>query len=166
MGWGATQYWADSTYIVPAFCEHQSGNGAFWLAGQSTKGYPGVGRLLIYGAGEAGVQTALALAVVREFVLLGFIDDDSAKVGRTINGLDILGPDQVPEAVERMGITDILLAVPSLGRARRNAIIAKLRELPVHVRTLPGMVDLASGRVTVRDFQELDIEDLLGRAPV
>lgn len=138
----------------------------FWLAGQSTKGYPGVGRLLIYGAGEAGVQTALALAVVREFVLLGFIDDDSAKVGRTINGLDILGPDQVPEAVERMGITDILLAVPSLGRARRNAIIAKLRELPVHVRTLPGMVDLASGRVTVRDFQELDIEDLLGRAPV
>jgi len=138
----------------------------FWLAGQSAKGGHGVGRLLIYGAGEAGVQTALALTVVREFVLLGFIDDDSAKIGRTINGLDILGPDEVPEAVERMGITDILLAVPSLGRARRNAIIAKLRELPVHVRTLPGMVDLASGRVTVRDFQELDIEDLLGRAPV
>jgi len=138
----------------------------FWLAGQSAKGHHGVGRLLIYGAGEAGVQTALALTVVREFVLLGFIDDDSAKVGRTINGLDILAPDEVPEAVERMGITDILLAVPSLGRARRNAIIAKLRELPVHVRTLPGMVDLASGRVTVRDFQELDIEDLLGRAPV
>ncbi|WP_232313970.1 polysaccharide biosynthesis protein [Ralstonia sp. A12] len=139
----------------------------FWLAGQSgNKGYHGAGRLLIYGAGEAGVQTSLALTVVREFVLLGFIDDDSAKIGRTINGLDILGPDEVPEAVERMGITDILLAVPSLGRARRNAIIAKLRELPVHVRTLPGMLDLASGRVTVRDFQELDIEDLLGRAPV
>lgn len=129
----------------------------FWLAGQLGKGHHhGVGRLLIYGAGEAGVQTALALTVVREFVLLGYIDDDSSKVGRTINGLDIIGPEDVAEAVERMGITDILLAVPSLGRARRNAIIAKLRELPVHVRTLPGMVDLASGRVTVRDIQELE----------
>lgn len=139
----------------------------FWLAGQLSKGHHhGVGRLLIYGAGEAGVQTALALAVVREFVLLGYVDDDTSKIGRTINGLDIIGPEGVPDAVERMGVTDILLAVPSLGRARRNAIIAKLRELPVHVRTLPGMVDLASGRVTVRDFQELDVEDLLGRAPV
>ena len=139
----------------------------FWLAGQLGKGHHhGVGRLLIYGAGEAGVQTALALAVVRQFVLLGFIDDDTSKIGRTINGLDIIGPEDVPDAIERMGVTDILLAVPSLGRARRNTIIAKLRELPVHVRTLPGMVDLASGRVTVGDFQELDVEDLLGRAPV
>ncbi|MRS98712.1 NAD-dependent epimerase/dehydratase family protein [Ralstonia pickettii] len=139
----------------------------FWLAGQLSKGHHhGVGRLLIYGAGEAGVQTALALAVVRQFVLLGYIDDDTTKIGRTINGLDIIGPEEVPDAVERMGVTDILLAVPSLDRARRNDIIARLRELPVHVRTLPGMVDLASGRVTVRDFQELDVEDLLGRAPV
>ena len=139
----------------------------FWLAGQLSKGHHhGIGRLLIYGAGEAGVQTALALAVVRQFVLLGFIDDDTSKIGRTINGLDIIGSEDVPDAVERMGVTDILLAVPSMGRARRNAIITKLRELPVHVRTLPGMVDLASGRVTVRDFQELDVEDLLGRAPV
>ncbi|OCS47676.1 capsular biosynthesis protein [Ralstonia pickettii] len=138
----------------------------FWLAGQSGKSYHGMGRLLIYGAGEAGAQTASALSVTREFVLLGFIDDDPTKVGRTINGLDIIGHDDVAEAVDRMGVTDILLAVPSLGRARRNAIIAKLRELPVHVRTLPGLVDLASGKVTVRDFQELDVEDLLGRAPV
>lgn len=138
----------------------------FWLAGQSGKSYHGIGRLLIYGAGEAGVQTASALGVAREFVLLGFIDDDPTKVGRTINGMDIIGQEDVADAVERMGVTDILLAVPSLGRSRRNAIIAKLRELPVHVRTLPGMVDLASGRVTVRDIQELDVEDLLGRAPV
>jgi FlaA1/EpsC-like NDP-sugar epimerase len=77
-----------------------------------------------------------------------------------------MGPDDVCGAVERLGVTDILLAMPSLGRARRNAIIENLREVPVHVRTLPGMVDLASGRVTVGDIQELDLEDLLGRAPV
>lgn len=138
----------------------------FWLAGWSGKSRPVEGRLLIYGAGEAGVQTASALAVGRQFALLGFIDEDETKVGRTINGVDIMGLDGVAAAVERMGITDILLAIPSLDRTRRNELIRKLGGLPVHVRTLPGMVDLASGRVTIQDFQELDVEDLLGREPV
>lgn len=138
----------------------------FWLAGWSRKGRHAAGRLLIYGAGEAGVQTASAIAVTRQFVLLGFVDDDKTKAGRTINGVDIMRPDEVTDAVERMGITDVLLAMPSLGRSRRNEIIASLRDLPVHIRTLPGMVDLASGRVSAQDFQELDVEDLLGRPPV
>ena len=138
----------------------------FWLAGLSGKSRHAEGRLLIYGAGEAGVQTASALAVSRQFVLLGFIDDDLAKTGGSINGVDIMGTTDVVDAVDRMGITDILLAMPSLGRSQRNEIIARLRSLPVHVRTLPGMGDLASGRVTIQDFQELDVEDLLGRPPV
>ncbi|MGO4303107.1 polysaccharide biosynthesis protein [Cupriavidus sp. RAF12] len=137
-----------------------------WLAGNTARSRQWEGRLLIYGAGDAGVQTASALAYGCQFALLGFIDGDPAKIGRTINGLDIISPSDVREAVESMGVTDILLAVPSLGRMRRNEIIASLRGLPVHVRTLPGMADLASGRVTIRDFQELDVEDLLGRAPV
>ena len=115
----------------------------FWLAGWSGKATHAVGRMLIYGAGEAGVQTASALGVARQFVLLGFIDDDPKKAGRSINGVGIMQPGDVPDAVERMGVTDILLAMPTLDRARRNEIIASLRALPVHVRTLPGMGDLA-----------------------
>ncbi|MEY4537829.1 MAG: hypothetical protein RL171_1980, partial [Pseudomonadota bacterium] len=138
----------------------------FWLAGLSAKSRHSEGRLLIYGAGEAGVQTASALAMNRQFFLLGFVDDDNSKVGGSINGIDIIGAKDVADAVERMGVTDILLAIPSLGRAQRNDIISRLRGLPVHVRTLPGMGDLASGRVTMQDFQELDVEDLLGRTPV
>lgn len=68
--------------------------------------------------------------------------------------------------IARQGVTDILLALPSVTRDRRNAILEDLRPLPVHVRTLPGLSDLASGRVTVQDFRELDVEDLLGRDPV
>lgn len=68
--------------------------------------------------------------------------------------------------VSKLTITDILLAIPSASRERRNKIIHSLRLLPVHTRTLPGLSDLASGRVTVRHFRELDVEDLLGRAPV
>jgi FlaA1/EpsC-like NDP-sugar epimerase len=138
----------------------------FWLAGWSKKSSHAAGRLLIYGAGEAGVQTASALGVARQFVLLGFVDDDRSKAGTSINGVDIMAPEEVADAVARMGVTDILLAMPSLERIRRNEIINRLRDLPVHVRTLPGMGDLASGRVALQDFQELDVEDLLGRAPV
>lgn len=124
------------------------------------------GQLLIYGAGEAGVQTAFAMSVMREFVVRGFVDDDGQKIGRSINGLPIIGPETLEVFVQRHGITDILLAIPSLSRQQRHAIIGRLQPLPAHVRTLPGMVDLASGKVSVADFQELDIEDLLGRAPV
>jgi FlaA1/EpsC-like NDP-sugar epimerase len=63
-------------------------------------------------------------------------------------------------------VTDILLALPSASRERRKEILDGLRHLPVHIRTLPGLSDLANGRVTVQDIRELDVEDLLGRDSV
>lgn len=138
----------------------------FWLAGLAGKNKRATGRLLIYGAGSAGVQTASAIGNARQYALMGFVDDAPAKAGRTINGVPVFPPSDIPELVKRLGITDILLALPSAGRERRNQIIESLCALPVHIRTLPGLTDLASGRVTVQDFHELDIEDLLGREPV
>lgn len=138
----------------------------FWLSNPGKVARNVEGRLLIYGAGAAGVQTATAIGVTGQYKLVGFIDDDHAKVRRSINGAPVFGPDQLAELVERHRVSDILLALPSASRERRNAIIESLRGLPVHIRTLPGWADLASGRVTVRDFHELDVEDLLGRPPV
>lgn len=138
----------------------------FWLADLRGIQTTAQGRLLIYGAGDAGVQTADALRLSRQFAVLGFVDDDAGKVGSTINSVRVYTASQVAQIVAREGITDILLALPSVSRDRRNAILRSLQHLPVHVRTLPGMSDLASGKVTVQDFHELDIEDLLGREPV
>ena len=140
----------------------------FWLAGQfGSRARGAQGRLLIYGAGSAGVQTAAALrSGSHPYALAGFIDDDPQKVGRSINDLRVFAPAQLPALLARERVTDILLALPSTSRQRRNQIIASLQPLPVHIRTLPGLADLASGRVTVADFHELDIEDLLGREPV
>ncbi|MBX9959583.1 MAG: polysaccharide biosynthesis protein [Burkholderiaceae bacterium] len=137
----------------------------FWLAGLGRKA-AGSGRFLIYGAGMAGAQTAAALGMSGEHVLLAFADDDASKIGRSINGVQVHAGSEVPALVDKLGITDVLLALPSVSRERRNRIIENLRHLPVHIRTLPGMADLANGRVTVQDFRELDIEDLLGRDPV
>ena len=138
----------------------------FWLAGKGEAGEGGAGRLLIFGAGTAGVQTAVALAVSRQFTLVGFVDDDPAKCGRSINGVPVWPASAVAERIARERVTDILLAIPGATRERRKTIVDALKALPVHVRTLPSMQDLASGRVKVQDFRELDIEDLLGRDPV
>jgi len=138
----------------------------FWLAGLGHGQVKAEGRLLIYGAGTAGVQTAATLRLSQQYVLLGFVDDDASKVGRSLNGVSVFAPSDIPQVVARQGVTDILLALPSATRDRRNAILDSLRPLPIHIRTLPGLSDLASGRVTVQDFRELDVEDLLGRDPV
>ncbi len=137
----------------------------FWLAGIGPGRIIVDGRVLIYGAGEAGVQTAAAISNARQFHLVGFLDDAKAKVGRSINGATVYSPSETEGLVARHGVTDILLALPSVSRERRNVIIKSLSALPVHVRTLPGMSDLASGRVTLRDLKELDVEDLLARDP-
>jgi len=138
----------------------------FWLADLGSSRVKLEGRLLIYGAGTAGVQTASALRLSQQYALLGFVDDDPTKAGRSINGVPVFSPLEVTQVIARQGVTDILLALPSVSRDRRNTILESLAHLPVHVRTLPGLSDLASGRVTVQDFHELDVEDLLGRDPV
>ena len=137
-----------------------------WLAEEGHTSAMQSGRLLIYGAGESGAQTAAALRFSRQYALLGFVDDHPAKVGRSINGVMVYAPADIAKVISKQGVTDILLALPSVNRDRRNAILKSLQPYPVHVRTLPGMADLASGKVTVQDFRELDIEDLLGRDPV
>lgn len=125
-------------------------------------------QVLIYGAGMAGRQTAAALANSRELTACAFIDDSAELRGTTLNGLRIYPSSRLPQVVEKYGITDVLLAMPSVGRARRAEIVREIQSLHLHlhVRTLPGLMNLAQGRVQVEDIRELDIEDLLGRDPV
>ncbi len=124
-----------------------------------------VSRLLIYGAGSAGAQLANAISASREFVLLGFIDDNPSLHGLSVNGVRVYPPDALPGLVNAAGATDLVLALPSASRARRNRIIEDLRDLPVHVRSMPGLSDLAQGRIALADLPALDPDDLLGREP-
>lgn len=124
------------------------------------------GRVLVYGAGSSGRQLASALGDSREAHIIGFLDDDSSLHGTRINGLPVYPANRLGTLIDRLKATDILLALPSASRQRRNEIIQGLRGLPVTVRTLPGLLDLAHGRVQAGDLRELTIEDLLSRDPV
>jgi FlaA1/EpsC-like NDP-sugar epimerase len=121
---------------------------------------------LIYGAGSAGRQLASAMANSPEIRVVGFLDDDDRLHGHVLNGLPIHNPGDLAEILSVSPITDVLLALPSVSRQRRNDILSTLKPHKVAVRTLPGLSDIATGKVSLSDVRELDIDDLLGREPV
>jgi len=123
-------------------------------------------RLLVYGAGAAGAQIAEILLQRQQLMLIGFLEDDPELFGKTINGQRVYASHDAAMLIEKYGVTDVLLALPSVSRVRRTEIIEKLRPHQVHIRSLPDLTALARGTVTVSDIHELDIVDLLGRAPV
>lgn len=136
----------------------------FGRSGGVTQGIRG--RVAIYGAGTTGRQLALALSATHDIIVSTFVDDDVALQGRILNGVPIKRPEEVVAAIRSGVITDVLLAMPSAPRKRRNEIIANLREIPVRVQTIPDMNDLANGRISIRDVHDLDIDDLLSRQAV
>jgi len=140
----------------------------FWFgrAYQSLVKRSALPQVLVYGAGSAGRQLAAAMAHGHEMQVLGFLDDDDRLHGQVLNGLRIYNPQNLGEVLGRLPVTDVLLALPTATRQRRNAILAELAHHHVAVRTLPSVTDLAAGRVGLSDVRELDIDDLLGRDAV
>ncbi|GFM55272.1 membrane protein [Pseudomonas cichorii] len=126
----------------------------------------GLPKVAIYGAGAAGNQLVAALRLGRMMRPVAFIDDDSSVTKRTIAGLVVYKPRHIQQMIDATGAEEILLAIPSATRARRREILEYLEGYPLHVRSVPGFMDLASGRVKVDDIQEVGIADLLGRDSV
>ncbi len=139
----------------------------FWLNSNNPSQASHVNEhLLIYGAGAAGIQIAHALNHARRYRIVGFIDDDLSLQGKTINDWRIYKPAELDGLIARNIVNGVLLAMPSISKARRFEILESLREKTVHVRSLPNLSDLASGDVSLNDIHELDVDDLLGRTPV
>lgn len=140
----------------------------YWLGGayQNRLKLAALPRVLVYGAGSAGRQLVTAMANSHEMRVVGFLDDDDRLHGHVLNGQPIYAPIDLPQLVETLQVTSVLMAMPSISRTRRNEILANMRECHVAVRTLPSVTDLAQGKVSISDLRELDIDDLLGREPV
>jgi len=122
--------------------------------------------VLIYGAGSAGRQLASAFAQTVDTKVVGFIDDAPDLQGGVIGRVRVFSPDRILAAVEALEVTELFLAIPSATRARRNEIIEMIRPAGVSVRTLPSLLDIAHGKVTVSQLRPLDVGDLLGRDAV
>jgi FlaA1/EpsC-like NDP-sugar epimerase len=123
-------------------------------------------RVLIYGAGSAGQQLALSTRHYPGMYLLGFVDDDRRLRGQRLDGSPVYHSGDLAAQVERLGVTDILLAVPSMSRSKRKDIVDELKRFSVHVQTLPQIQDIVAGKVSIADLREVEVDDLLGRDAV
>ena len=123
-------------------------------------------RVVVYGAGSAGIQLASALSYSNEYKPVAFVDDKSELHNTHANSLRVYPFNKLGYLIEKLQVEEVLLAIPTASRSRRKYIIQSLEDFPVRVRTLPGMADIAGGQVKIEDIKEVDIEDLLGRDPV
>ncbi len=122
--------------------------------------------VLIYGAGAAGRQLALALRTSDTHKVVGFIDGDKTLENTVILGLRVVSVNEAGKLVEKHAVNQILLAIPSASRSRRKAILEELVPLAAEVQTIPDMGDIVSGKARIDELTDVPIEDLLGRDPV
>ena len=142
------------------------GEAYFQVAGKKRRSESVKKPVVIYGAGSAGVQLAAALEQGRDFQAVAFIDDDKALHKRKINSLSIYPLSSLNYLIDKYSVSNILLAMPSAKHSRISELIRILETYKVRVMSMPGLSDIAEGRVSVDALQEVDIADLLGRDPV
>ena len=122
--------------------------------------------VMIYGAGDAGRQLANALRTQGGNYVAGFLDDDASLQGRDVVGLRVHPPKQIDALIKDLGVSEVILSLPSAESARRQEIVTELSKLPVKIRTLPSISEIASGKYLVSQLRVIDIDDLLGRSSV
>lgn len=122
--------------------------------------------VIIYGAGDAGRQLLNSLVHGREYTPVALVDDNPNLQNLAVEGLTVFAPSHLPRLVMETGAQVILLAIPSMSRMRRREIIARLEDLHVEVKTIPGMADIISGKAKISELRTVSAEDLLGRDPV
>ncbi|MEP0846806.1 MAG: polysaccharide biosynthesis protein [Phycisphaerae bacterium] len=126
-------------------------------------------KLLILGAGNAGenVVREILRQPVLEYRVAGFLDDDRSKWGAMIHGVAVLGPiSEVKRVCDEYAIDEILIAMPSATRQQVRRVVDLCQGTNLRFKTLPAVSDIISGRATVQQIRDVDINDLLGRAPV
>ena len=125
--------------------------------------------VLIVGAGDAGVTLLREMKRNRSlgYVPVGIIDDDPRKKRLRVQGTRVLGTrDELREILHERRVDEVVIAMPSAPGRVRQEVLEACRSAGVSCKTLPGLLELISGEVTVQQLREVRVEDLLGRAPV
>jgi len=123
--------------------------------------------VLVLGAGDTAITLLRELERSPAWRVIGFLDDDPKKAGRFVNGVKVYGGiSELPEIAARVGVTHVVMAMPSANHEQRRAALEACTDAKVKVLTVPSYDDLVSGRVTVSALRAIELDDLLGRDPI
>ena len=126
-------------------------------------------KLLVIGAGNAGenIVREIQRMPVEQYRVVGFLDDSAEKLGEQIHGLSVLGRiEDIHDVCEEYAVDEILIAIPSATRERLRAVIELCQGANLRFKTVPALADIISGRASIKEIRDVDINDLLGRAPI
>ena len=123
-------------------------------------------RVIIYGAGSAGIQLSEALRVSHEFKPIAFVDSDESLHNTFLGGLKVLPPKKLRKLIARNEIDEVLIAMPSVSKSTLRSLLREIESFSIKVRILPGFAELVQGKISVSELKEVDISDLLGRSEV
>jgi FlaA1/EpsC-like NDP-sugar epimerase len=125
---------------------------------------------MIIGAGEACNVVMKELELSRELdaKICCIIDDNPRKHGTFIHGVKVVGDrNSIVKYADKYGITEIIVAIPSADKREQQKILHICQQVPnCELKILPGVYQLVNGEVTVSKLRQVEIEDLLGRAPI
>jgi FlaA1/EpsC-like NDP-sugar epimerase len=120
--------------------------------------------VVILGAGDAAADLLKNLARAGDWRVLGLLDDNPAKRGRQIQGVSVLGTiEELVDFAPRLGIERAIIAMPSVSHQSRRRALEICRRAGVEALTVPSYQDLMSGKVTVSQVRNIELDDLLGR---
>jgi FlaA1/EpsC-like NDP-sugar epimerase len=122
--------------------------------------------VIIYGAGNKGVELARSLIQQGDFEPVAFIDDEKSVQKRIINSVYVYAPRALAELLKDTNAKQVLVAVSSDDADNRKRIINFLEPYAVHVRLIPNISDIVSGRQNIANIRDVGVEDLLGRDQV
>jgi FlaA1/EpsC-like NDP-sugar epimerase len=126
-------------------------------------------RVLIYGAGQAGITL---LSEIRQnprlaYDVVGFIDDSSKKVGMYVQRVPVLGQGvDLPDIRKKRSVQDVLIAIPSADGPMMTEILSHCHRAQMKCKTIPGLAEFIDGRALAPQIRDVAVQDLLGRAPV
>ncbi|MGB0258438.1 MAG: polysaccharide biosynthesis protein, partial [Coraliomargarita sp.] len=136
---------------------------ADWLAADNLE------NVLIVGAGEVGASLCAELMNKPSMGMrpVGFLDDDTRKLGRYVHGVLVVGTtDELERSSKRYAATKVIIAFPSASVKRVKEVAESARAAGLLVEKVPALMDLATGRAEVSQLRPIRLEDLLGRDPV
>ncbi|WP_298540283.1 nucleoside-diphosphate sugar epimerase/dehydratase [uncultured Aquimarina sp.] len=126
-------------------------------------------RVMIYGAGDSGLITLAAITndSHKSVTVVGFIDDNPQKIGKTINGINVYRSKTITQGyITKHNITEIIVSIPHIDKQRLSEISDNLLKLSVKVKIIPAINDWIDGKLNVSQIKQIQIEDLLDRAPI
>lgn len=158
-----TIYFIAGARILYRFIKEKTGDSSYAIIGN------GVGKkALIIGAGNVAERLLRDFSRTKyDFNVIGLLDDEPNKQGRTILGYKILGPiDLIEKINKKFAVEKVIIAIPSLSSAQVRKIVTLINDPAVEIVTLPSLKDLIDGKLALSEMRKIDVNDLLGRDPV